>query len=296
MGVGSGDAVEFFGLAGGQALVRIEAPDAFKQALAAEDLVDSGDAAVEGVGNIEDSSVGVGEVDVPGEHLRGVGGLDAGEDFDGLLGPDGPLAEEAADDAEGSAFDLERSDEVVDDVVVVAGVEGDLVGAAGGGDAAEDIDGLIAIEGGHFDGDDVFDFGEAPPEGIGQKASADGGLEVEADDGDDLGDGSGVGDQFVDGGIAQGGEAEEDGVVAEGGGEFGFTDGLGSGSAGSGDLEDAARFGGGEFEDRAEEAAIADGELGGVDGDGDASRAGGGVVTGEGALAAFVHFAVRGEG
>src|SRR5579872_6399562 len=39
------DAGDFFGLAGGEDFVGVEAPDSFEEALAAEDFVDSGDAA-----------------------------------------------------------------------------------------------------------------------------------------------------------------------------------------------------------------------------------------------------------
>ena len=47
-------AVDLGRLAGAQALVRIEAPRAFEQALAPQHLVAAGDAAVEGVRDIED--------------------------------------------------------------------------------------------------------------------------------------------------------------------------------------------------------------------------------------------------
>ena len=110
------------------------------------------------------------------------------EKLDGAAGPDGPVAEKAADDA---AFDLLAVDgkdvgreKVEDDVVVVAGIERDF--AAGFGDGADDIESLVAIEGSDFDGDDIFDFGELSPEFVRENAATDGGLQIEADDGENF--------------------------------------------------------------------------------------------------------------
>jgi hypothetical protein len=246
VGVGGVDAVDFFALAGGEGFVFVEAPDAFEEALAAEDLVEAGDAAGESVGGVEEGGIGVGDLHVEAEEVNGDGIADAGElaglkDLDGLLGPDAPVSEEATDDA---AFDVtvadleaEGGDEVGDDVVVVAGVEGDVV-AAGLGDGADDVEGLVAVEGGHLDGDDVLDLGEAAPEGVGEGAAADGGLEVEADDGQDVGDGAAVGDELVVGGGLEGGEGEEAGVVAEIFEEGGFGGGLAGVAADAADSDE----------------------------------------------------------
>ena len=57
VGVGGDDAVDLPALAGPQALVRVEAPRAGQEALPPEDLVDSDDAAGEGVGAVEDGRV-----------------------------------------------------------------------------------------------------------------------------------------------------------------------------------------------------------------------------------------------
>ena len=262
--------------------------------------MDAGDAAVEVVGGIEEGGVEVSELGAEGEEEGVVFAfVDAAEELDGASGADGPLAEEAADDADGDAGEGEGGEEVGDDVVVVAGVEGDAGGAAGFGDGADDVEGLVAVEGGDLDGDEGLDFGGAAPEGVGQDAAADGGLEVEADDGEDLADGAEVVDHLIDGGVLEGGEGEEGGVVAEGGGERGFAEGLGRGAADAGD-EDGVRGAGlfgGELEDGLEEVVlgVADGELGGVDGDGEAAGAGVDVVAREGALAGLVELAVRGE-
>ena len=72
-------------------------------------------------------------------------------------------------------------EQIEDDVVVVAGVERDVV-AAGFGDGADDIDRLVAVEGRHLDGDDVANFREAAPEREREHASADRGLKIETDD------------------------------------------------------------------------------------------------------------------
>src|SRR5215210_7226279 len=130
--------------------------------------------------------------------------------FHSAPGPHGPVAEESADDSAAEIW----GDQVDDDAVVVAGVEGD-VGAPGFNDGADDVEGLIAVEGGDFDGDDVVDFGEAPPEFIAKHSAADGGLEIEADDRNYLRDFAGVGDELFFGGFFHGAEAEKAGVIAE---------------------------------------------------------------------------------
>jgi len=116
------------------------------------------------------------------------------EKFHGFARPDRPVAKEAADDA---AFDFlaigiegVRSEEVHDDVVVVAGVERDVT--ARFGYRADDVERLIAIERSDFNGDDIFDFDKFFPEVVRENAAADGGLEVETYDRDDLCDGAAV--------------------------------------------------------------------------------------------------------
>lgn len=117
------------------------------------------------------------------------------EEFDGAASPNGPMAEEAANDAALDSFPIrlkgEGREEIEDDVVVVAGVKSDVF-AAGFGNGADDIECLVPIERRDFDGDDVFDFSELTPEIERENAAADGGLQVEADDGDNLRDGAAV--------------------------------------------------------------------------------------------------------
>ena len=60
------------------------------------------------------------------------------------------------------ALESKRRDQVHDDVVVIAGVERDVL--AGGIDNSSDhIKRLVAIEWGNLYGDHIFDFSEAPP-------------------------------------------------------------------------------------------------------------------------------------
>ena len=313
VGVGAGDAVDFFGLAGAELFGGVEAPGALEEALAAEDFVDAGDAADEAVGGVEDGGVGVGELGSEGKEGCGDGaGLGRAvaflKELHGGAGPDGPLAEESADDAafDGPAARVEPkgSEEVGYDVVVVAGVKGDIV-AAGFDEGADDVDGLVAIEGGDFDGDDVFDFGEAVPERMAEEPPANGWLQVKADQGKMAGQFPAVGDEGIVICVAQCPKTQQSSVIPEFAGEVGLGDCLGGGAADTGDADgmiglgiEIPEFGGGEFEDGAEQAVLADGELGGVDANGEAARARGVVIANKGALADLVKAAlgVQGQG
>ncbi len=229
------------------------------------------------------------------------------EKFNGFASPDGPMAEEAADDAALDLFAVDgknvRSEQVHYDVVVVAGVERNV--AAGFGDGAHDVESLVTIEGSDFDGGDIFDFGELAPEIVRENAAADGGLEIKADDGKNLCDSAAVGEERCIGGVGKCGEAKESGVVAKIGEECGFANGLGRVATDSADTDErsgttavgAVDFFGGECQNGFEEAdlGIANGELRGVNTDGEASGAGGDVVARECALAAFVEATIRVE-
>ncbi len=140
-----------------------------------------------------------------------------------------------------------------------------------------------------------------PPERIREDPAADAGLEVEADDRDRFRDRPGVGDEFVVGGVPQGPEAEEAGVVARtfGGGRLRSEPaawGRRGRRFGRGAVRALHLFGG-ESEDRFEEAeaGFADGELRGVDANREAADAGRDVVAAEGALATFVEPPLRRE-
>ena len=230
------------------------------------------------------------------------------EQFSCAASPDGPMAEKAADDAALDLFAVDgknvRSEQVHYDVVVVAGVERNV--AAGFADGADDVKSLVATEGSDFDGGDIFDFGEFAPEVIRENTAADGGLEIEADDGKNLGDGATMREENGVCGVRKRGEAEETGVVAKVSEERGFANGLWRVATDSADADQrnravavgAVHFFSGECQDGFEEAdlRIANGELRGVNADGEAAGAGGDVVARECALAAFVEATVCVEG
>jgi hypothetical protein len=217
--VGVGDAAEFGGLAGREFFVGVEARSGGEEPLAAEDFVDAGEAAGEIVGGIEKGGVGVGQGSVavePGgvEPWASASAFHLGEEADGGVGPHTPLAEEAAVDVTGAASKGEGCEEVGEDVVVVAGVESDVV-AAGFKDGADDVEGAVAVEGCDFDGDEAGDVGEGTPEAVGKYASTDGGLQVESDERNLPRDGPAVSQDFVFRLPSPSAETEEAGVITE---------------------------------------------------------------------------------
>ena len=113
--------------------------------------------------------------------IRIVGtGLDVFHQFNGPFGPDSPVTKQSTRDTFGYKvslmLDTILTQKIYNDVVIVAGVESDFACAAGGGDGAENLEGLVAIEGCDFDRHDVVNFNEAAPESVGQNASSHGGL------------------------------------------------------------------------------------------------------------------------
>lgn len=124
--------------------MRVEARGGGEEALAAERFVDAGETAGKMMGGIEERGVGVGQggvaVEPSGVEARTeAGAFEVGKEADGSVGPDAPLAEEAAVDVARASGEGERGEEVGEDVVVVAGVEGNVV-AAGSEDGADDVD------------------------------------------------------------------------------------------------------------------------------------------------------------
>src|SRR3954454_24269036 len=63
------DAVDLVLLAGAQALVRIEAPQALYQALPSQHLMAAGDATVKIVGNVEEGAVAIGDAGIEREQF-----------------------------------------------------------------------------------------------------------------------------------------------------------------------------------------------------------------------------------
>jgi hypothetical protein len=304
--VGGLDAGDFFGLAGGEGFAGIEAAGGGDETLLVQDVEDAGDAAVEVVSDVEDGTVGVGEFGISREP-RGIdlwlmlGGLEIAEEGGDAFGPDAPLSEESAGHALGMG---PWGEEVADDVIVISGVEGD-VAASAIGDGADGVGGLVAIEGSELDGDESIDFiAQGSPKVVAEEASADGGLEVEADDGENGGDVTDVSDEGGLGGGLPAAGADEDGFEAEGAGALGFGDGLGCGATNAGDADlgrsEFAEGLGGEREDGLEEEVlrVADGELRRMQGDGQAAGSGRVVVADESPLMALrpASIGVEGEG
>ena len=223
VGIGGVDPRDLFVLPGAERFVGVEAPDSFEQTLAAQGFVKTGYASGELIGSVEERRVGVGDLDASFEELRRnvrLGANDSMAFIEKLYGatrPYGPMAEKAADDAalDGLSIHLkgEWRNKIEDDVVVVAGVESDVASRVG--DAAEHVERLIAVERSDFDSDDIFDFRETAPEGVRKNAAADSGLQVEANDGNDLRDGARVGKELGVRCIFERGETQEASVIAK---------------------------------------------------------------------------------
>ena len=167
--------------------------------------MDTGNAAAERVGNVEDAAIGIGERRGFGEprfveRCPAARRLDAREQLDGRASPTRPLAEESAIDPAHGTFtadgDAERREQIDNDVVVVAGIERDIV-APLVGHGTNDVDRLIAIEGRDLDGPDIRQLGEPPPERIAQHPSANCGLQIEAEDGHDFGELAAMGQELA---------------------------------------------------------------------------------------------------
>src|SRR5262245_31071233 len=129
--------VDFLTLAGAERLLRVKAPCPFEQSLAAQHFVNAGNAAGIVVARIEKGGVGIGNFHSPLQEFRGnrltrQGDAPAfGVKLDRLLCPDRPMAEQTPNDPafEGLAADVElkRRDQIDNDAVVVASVEGDVL-------------------------------------------------------------------------------------------------------------------------------------------------------------------------
>ena len=113
------------------------------------------------------------------------------------------MSEQSARNSHLLRAEVKGSQQIEQDVVVVAGVEGDVLNAPGLRQGAHDVDGLIAIEGRHLDRDHVFDFEELPPELIRQETSSDRRLQVEAHDWNHGCDGASVFEEFGNACVAQ---------------------------------------------------------------------------------------------
>ena len=182
-------------------------------------------------------------------------------------------------------------------MVVVAGVEGDALLRARRRHAVDDVEGAVAVERGDLDPDHVLDRGELLPERAREDDAADRGLQVEADHGQLVGEGTAVGEHPFLTRVAERREAHENGVVAELACDSRLGDRLLAAPGDSGDEEERprrprARRLDRELEHRAVEPDVADRELRGVDADGETAGAGVEVVARECSLAALVEAAI----
>ena len=146
------------------------------------------------------------------------------------------------------------------------------------GKRAHNLESLITIEGRDLDGNNIFNLKKLTPEFVRKRAASDRGLKIETHNRDHPGNGAGVIEEFRDGGIAQVGEAQQDGVIANSGGELRFGHCLGEFAADSGNFYDiaSASFFDGKCEHGFKQGdfGIANRELCGVDADGKAAGTG----------------------
>src|SRR5690606_10344881 len=100
-----------------------------------------------------------------------------------------------------------------EDMVVVAGVEGDLVRAARRGQRSHDVERLIPIERGDLDRYDRFQLEEAAPKGVIEPPTAHRRLQVKPDDRDLFRDQAAMLDQTIVIGVPERPEAEQPSIV-----------------------------------------------------------------------------------
>src|SRR5690606_21659118 len=153
-----------------------ETPDPGQQPLTAERFVDARNHALKPVVHVEERGVYIGPLVRERPHLLGNGlarmppRLQLLKLLDDDAGEAGPLAQKSAHEADRtdvvSRRELGLADEVEEDMVVVAGVEGDLVRAARSGQRSHHVERLIPIERGDLDRYDRFQLEEAAPKGV----------------------------------------------------------------------------------------------------------------------------------
>ena len=212
------------------------------------------------------------------------------EQFDGLADPDAPMSEQPAPNAHGHDRALVRDGirrhQVRDDVVVVPGVERDAIDRAGFDNAANHVEGAVAVERRDLDGHHVVDRGEAAPERRRQHDAANGRLEIETDQRNFLGDRRGVGDDFIFAAALHRGEGKQAGVIAEFTCELRLLNRLRGAADEAGDhdrgtLRPFSRRLHRKLKDSPIEPNLADRELRGVDADRKPAGAGIEIITGE---------------
>ena len=189
----------------------------------------------------------------------------------------------------------------MDDVVVVPGIENDVVPSAFG-DCTHHVDGGIAVKGGDLDGDHIFDLHELFPEIERVFPAADGRLQVKADQRNDLRHFVAMGEQNLVAGIPEIGKAEQPRVVSVFHRERGFLLGLSRFPADTRNFREGVaavplpvNCVGAKFENRLKEIVfrVPDLELCGVNTDRQSSGSGLQIVVNQGALIFLGPGAVR---
>ena len=203
------------------------------------------------------------------------------------------MAEQPALDAHRNglavAHEAPGRDQVEQDVIVVAGVEGHALLGAGLDDAPHHVQRAVAAEGRDLDRHHVLQRGEAAPEGGSEHDTAHRRLQVEADEGDALGEPGAVLQPLVLARAGEGGEAHHARVIAEAEGCVRLGQRLLRPSDQAGDphqrpVGPGVGGLGGELQHRLIEPRLPDRELRGVNADGKPACAGVDVVAGECAL------------
>ncbi len=150
--------------------------------------------------------------------------------LDGASGPRRPMAQQAADDPLLDRCSVddepEGGQEVRQDVVVIARVEGDVVAARGLHHRADDVLRLVPVERRHLDGLDALDVRHLPPKVVPEEATADARLQIEPEDRDDLAHPRDVGNKLLVRPVTQTAQADKRQIVPEPGGNLRFGDRL----------------------------------------------------------------------
>src|SRR5215472_18626408 len=186
MGIRIPDTMDLLALSGRKLVARIQAPAPCEQSLLPQNFVNAGYRAAILVLRIKDGCIHISDLLCRYQEVVGDGtglGFDRIEQRDRRPGAHGPVSKQTADDPRAPAAEFESCQQVADDVVIVPGIEGDVVGASTVDHRAHYLLSLIAIEGRNFDGNNLVNFCEPTPKVITQDAAAHGRLQIKSDDG-----------------------------------------------------------------------------------------------------------------
>ena len=183
-------------------------------------------------------------------------------------------------------YEAPGRDQIEQDVIVVAGVEGHAILGAGFHDTPHHVQRAVAVEGRDLDRHHVLQCGEAAPEGGTQHHTAHRRLQVEADQRNALGQARTMLQPLVLARAGEGGEAHHACVIAEAEGDVRLGQRLFRPPDQARDTHQrpvCPGVGGlgGELQHRLVESRLPDRELRGVDADGEPAGAGVDVVAGE---------------